>query len=126
MNIRLGTVVSAQGTTPGPASAITYTIKVDENGSIIQLTGIVPENRPHGSEIDIRAARPGSLVLVCYRDQRTDFLVFGEEPDYGPCPNTPGVTVVTPDELRLLASGGSTIEGTNTGNEGVPGGGDQP
>ena len=126
MNIRLGTVVSAQGTTPGPASAITYTIKVDENGSIIQLTGIVPENRPHGSEIDIRAARPGSLVLVCYRDQRTDFLVFGEEPDYGPCPLVPGVGVVTLEDAKRLIVATEIREATNTGNEGVPGGGDQP
>lgn len=125
--VLFGGVVSAQGTSPGPASGITYTAIIDsQGGGTFTLAGIVPINRPFGSGLDIRAAAPGSLVEYIVRNQTVYVKVYGEEPDYGPCPNTPGVAIVSPEELRLLASGGSTIEGTNTGNEGVPGGGDQP
>ena len=125
--IMYGVIKAVTGTTPGPASGITYTIAVIQpDGGVVNYENCVNYNRPFGSGLDIRAARVGSRVLVIDNKQTLDFLVFGEEPDYGPCPGTQGVTVVTPEELRLIETVGSTAEATNTGNEGVPGGGDQP
>jgi hypothetical protein len=59
-----GTIVSVQGTNPGAASGISYTIDVNHMGGIVRYAGVKPAwNRPPDT-IDTKAAPVGSACLV--------------------------------------------------------------
>lgn len=56
-------IKSAQGTTPGPADAISYTLLVNKpGGGTVEMAGVKPSNqRPTAADID--AAKPGTVGL---------------------------------------------------------------
>lgn len=57
----MGVIVSVQGQNPGPASGISYTVKVNlPNGSTAQFSEVKPHNYRHPDTIDTVAATPGS------------------------------------------------------------------
>lgn len=61
-----GVVVSVQGTNPGPASGITYTIDVNMANGVVRFTGVKPSwNRPPEA-FDTKAASPGTGLLVAF------------------------------------------------------------
>lgn len=56
-----GVIVSVQGTNPGPASGISYTVTVNlPNGSTATYSGVKPHNYRHPDTIDTVAATPGT------------------------------------------------------------------
>lgn len=60
-----GVIVSVQGTTPGPASGITYTVKVNlPNGSTAEYAGVKPHNTRYPDSIDTVAASNGTAFFV--------------------------------------------------------------
>ena len=59
-----GIVVSVQGTNPGAASGITYTIDVNMPDGVMRFTGVKPAwNRPPDT-IDTKAAPVNTAILV--------------------------------------------------------------
>lgn len=61
-----GSIVSVQGTNPGPASGISYTIDVNHDGGVVRYAGVKPAwNRPPDT-FDTKAAPTGSAVLVAF------------------------------------------------------------
>ena len=56
-----GVIDSVQGTNPGRASGITYTVTVNlPNGSTATFSGVKPHNQRYPDTIDTRAATPGT------------------------------------------------------------------
>lgn len=58
----MGVIKSVQGTSPGPASGITYTVSINKpGGGVVDLAGVKPSNaRPTAA--DINAADVGTIV----------------------------------------------------------------
>ena len=62
--IVVGRIVSAQGTTPGPASGITYTIEwTDPGAGVVRLTGQKPAIPRYPGEVDVTAYPAGAFVF---------------------------------------------------------------
>lgn len=80
----LGVIVSVQGTNPGPASGITYTVDVNETNGVSRLAGIVPACGRVPDAIDTKAAAPGSACLVYAMHNRLFFMIY-EWPDTASC-----------------------------------------
>lgn len=79
-----GVIASIQGTNPGPASGISYTIDVHKpGGGTVRVTGAVPMNDRFES-IDIRAAKPGTFVLGVLSNANYYFQII-ELPAEGGC-----------------------------------------
>jgi hypothetical protein len=56
-----GVIVSVQGTNPGPASGITYTVTINlPSGTVATFAGVVPHNYRQPDSIDTIAATPGT------------------------------------------------------------------
>jgi len=56
-----GVIVSVQGTNPGPASGISYTVKLNlPDGTTPTYSGVKPHNYRHPDTIDTIAATIGS------------------------------------------------------------------
>lgn len=80
----LGVIVSVQGTNPGPASGITYTVDVNDANGVSRVVGVVPcESRPPDA-YDIKAAGVGSGCLVYVLNQKMFFFIR-EYIDVGAC-----------------------------------------
>lgn len=60
-----GVVESVQGTNPGPASGITYTVKLNlpNQDGPVTIDGVVPHNNRRDDDLWIRAAKPGTAVI---------------------------------------------------------------
>jgi len=82
----IGRIVAVQGTTPGPASGITYTIAMQDSGNegVLTLVQQVPAVR-WPDELNIRALPVGTLVNGCMAQNRVVWW-FWEMPDFGECP----------------------------------------
>lgn len=77
-------IVSVQGTNPGAASGISYTIDVNFPTGKLQLTGVKPAwNRPPDS-IDTRAAAAGTACLVSIVGDLVQAFI-PEFPDWQSC-----------------------------------------
>lgn len=61
-----GAIVSVQGTNPGAASGISYTIDVNTPEGAIRMVGIKPANNRPPDTIDTKAAAVGSAILVSF------------------------------------------------------------
>ena len=79
-----GVVVSSNTTTPGPASGITYTIRVNLPDGIVEFPGV----RPHGSRwpdaINTIPAPPGTPITVWVDGTQITFDVR-ENFEFEPC-----------------------------------------
>lgn len=60
----VGVVESVQGTNPGPASGISYTVKVSAGGGVASIPGIKPTSRRLPDTFDTVAAPPGTPVEI--------------------------------------------------------------
>lgn len=80
-------IESVHGTNPGPASGITYTLRINTESGPMLLAGVRPHNaRPgDGDAIDIRAASPGTYVIGVQEGQYFMFTIIEHE-DSAPCP----------------------------------------
>jgi hypothetical protein len=117
----LGRIVAVQGTTPGPASGITYTIachdpQVDGPFRVVNQRPI----RRWPDSIDTVAFAVGSMVVGV-----TDAAILQwhsmEMPDFGACPDNSGKSKLLDmiqEEVRLLRDleppNASTAAGTGT------------
>jgi hypothetical protein len=67
------------GTTPGPASGISYDVRVyRESGGDLRLTAITPTGERFPDEINTVAAKVGTVVIVAERGGRLSLLPPGE------------------------------------------------
>lgn len=56
---------SVQGTNPGPASGISYTVKMSfPSGTVAVVSGVKPHNWRWPNTLDTQAATPGTAVLA--------------------------------------------------------------
>jgi len=128
--IILGRIVEVNGTTPGPASGISYTIachdpQVDGPFRVVNQRPI----RRWPDAIDTVAFAVGSMV-VGVSDASILQWHSMEMPDFGACPDNSGQSQL----LNMLRNGGAfgpNLPGINTdvtavGNDGAPGSGTNP
>ncbi len=82
----IGRVVAVQGTTPGPAGGISYTIDVQDSGGdgVFRLEDQVPQFR-WPDAIDTVALAVGSLVNGCMAQNRVVWW-FIERFEFAECP----------------------------------------
>lgn len=81
-----GVVESVQGTNPGPASGITYTVLVNmpDRSESVRFAGVVPHNTRYPDDMDIRAATPGSVVSGVLIHGELQLTII-EIPDFAEC-----------------------------------------
>jgi len=81
-----GVIESVQGQNPGPASGITYTVLFNMDGGIpVTFEGVRPHNTRYPDELDIQAAKPGTVVSGVMIHQELQLTII-ELPDFSPCP----------------------------------------
>jgi hypothetical protein len=81
--VYIGAVLAVNGTTPGPASGITYDVRVDAGGGSV-LPAMKPMTPRYPDSVDVVAIPVGSAVLVV-RTEGAYYLMTSELPDLGPC-----------------------------------------
>lgn len=82
----VGQIKAVSGTTPGPASGITYTVHVPyrDAPNKMEFTGVIPGNRRQAdADISIHAATAGTPVTVCWEGDVPVFLI-PEQDHFGP------------------------------------------
>lgn len=91
-----GVILAVSGTSPGPASGITYRIGVNWRGTSFEVDGQSPseERWPDtvgGEPFHVRAVNVGRIVHGDVdTNTRRVYWWFRELPDLGPCADTPG------------------------------------
>jgi hypothetical protein len=104
----LGRIVSVEGTTPGPASGITYTIAVHDP----QVEGIFRLERQKPVQrwpdaLDIVALRPGQLVIGAVAANAVQWH-FHEYPAFRDCATPANLQSIEPgDGIRTVRPPGS-------------------
>jgi len=81
--IRPAIIVSVQGTNPGPASQISYTVDVEFEYGNQRATGVTPHNARLTDAIKTVAATPGTAVLCFETAGNLQFFII-EGFDYDP------------------------------------------
>lgn len=83
----LGRIVTINGTTPGPASGISYTIAVHDPATegVYRLERQAPLKR-WPDDIDVEACEVGSMVIGTVSANRVQWH-FHEYPAFAECPN---------------------------------------
>ena len=118
--IILGVITAVNGTTPGPASGITYTIMVSDpaTAGTFPMEGQVPYSR-WPDELDIVALTPGVPVIGAALGGEITWH-FWEQPAFADCPA--GLT--EQQRLALLTGGGlaALIPSGPGFSETIPGG----
>lgn len=85
--VYIGFVTAIDGTTPGPASGISYTVRINKDGSVLEVPRVVPSNGRLPDEWDVDAFPIGTLVLVINESGRLEFVFCpAERPATGVCP----------------------------------------
>jgi hypothetical protein len=105
-----GTILSAQGTYPGPASGITYTIRADLPEGPVTLTGQAPNAWRWPDELDIdpepmlqnkRRRVLGVLMGQWDTGRAADIeWLFIEPPAFGPCEPGGAGALSTAEQIR--------------------------
>lgn len=80
----IGFVKSVAGTSPGPASGITYTIAVNTPEGVIEWAGVAPDNQRPPDVYDTIAAGVGTACLV-YEFGGRQWIYITEYPDSAEC-----------------------------------------
>jgi len=86
-----GVIVSHQGTSPGPASGITYTVRVNMPEGPVEMSNVRPHGNRYPDELKITAATPGSVITVHSvgsfdgRGPELQFVGFDELPHFKAC-----------------------------------------
>jgi hypothetical protein len=85
-----GIIDSVQGTNPGPASGITYTIKINTDAGPILIPGVRPCNQRPADDVDIRVTvdpdpEKRTKVLGVKNGEYYEFMII-EQQDYAECP----------------------------------------
>lgn len=99
----LGRIVSVQGTSPGRASSISYTIAVHDPNveGIFTLERQAPAKRLP-DEIDIQAYNVGDIVIGSIETNRVRWH-FVELPAFGPCPTGPAPQpIISPEDPLII------------------------
>lgn len=98
----LGRIAAVNGTSPGRASSISYTIAVHDPNveGIFNLEQQAPAKRLP-DEIDIQAYNIGDIVVGSIEANRVRWH-FVELPAFGPCPTVPAPQPVTSPEDPLV------------------------
>lgn len=98
----LGRIVNVQGTTPGPAGGIAYTIAVHDPAvdGVYRLELQRPLRR-WPDDIDIVACEVGEIVIGTVSANRVQWH-FHEYPDFAACPESSNIQGFRPEELELL------------------------
>ena len=79
-------VKAINGTSPGPASGITYDIAFNTpRGSRVAL-GVVPSHTRPPDVVNTVAAALGSACVVQEVSGNMRFVILGEFPEFGVCP----------------------------------------
>lgn len=82
----VGIVRLVEGTSPGPASGISYTVDVDRDGQIVTIPSVIPLYRPPDT-IDTSGFLPGTPVVMAASGPEFSQTVYiiapTEMPDYG-------------------------------------------
>jgi hypothetical protein len=87
--LHAGIIEAIVGTSPGPASGISYDLRVyREDGGEIRLTAVTPSGERFPDEIDTVAAKVGTVVIVAERGGRLSLLPPGESFEAGECEET--------------------------------------
>jgi hypothetical protein len=124
--IILGVITAVNGTTPGPASGITYTIVVSDpaTAGTFPMEGQVPYSR-WPDELDIVALVPGVPVLGAAIGGEITWH-FWEQPAFADCPagltEQQRIAMLRGDGLAALipTSGPNTGSGTIGNPDGFP------
>jgi hypothetical protein len=78
-------VVSVQGTNPGPASGITYTLDINmPNSGPLRVAGVAPANSRPPEDMDTRAVAPNTFCEVWFIGGRIHACIY-EFPAWGAC-----------------------------------------
>ncbi len=86
MIVRSGVVLSHQGTSPGLSSGITYTVRLDMDGSTTVIEGVVPMDGRWPAPYIIRAVAAGTAIEAHDVGGELRFMFHGaEKPDYYVC-----------------------------------------
>jgi len=118
----LGRIVNVQGTTPGPAGGIAYTIAVHDPAvdGVYRLELQRPLRR-WPDDIDIVACEVGEIVIGTVSSNRVQWH-FHEYPDFAACPTgSPGARPADPEFVERLRRMRETQFAIGT----VPSGGQQ-
>jgi|GEM_PF-4247972 len=89
IELHQGIIVAVNGTTPGPASGITYDVEVDLNGGSFLIKNTEPTHGRFPDELDTVAVPVGSIVTVAERGGTLYLLPPGETIDVEVCEDTP-------------------------------------
>lgn len=75
--VRSAIIKSVQGESPGPASAISYTVSVGFDTITQDVPGVVPHNERWPDTYDTRAAKVGTAI-VCHEFEggNLQFYIF--------------------------------------------------
>lgn len=79
-----GAIVSVQGTTPGAASGITYTIELNLPWGKLQIPGVKPANSRPPDSIDIKAVPAGTAIQAAVVGGNVQAFIY-EFPDWQSC-----------------------------------------
>jgi hypothetical protein len=79
-----GVIVSSNTATPGPASAITYTIRVNLPDGIVEFAGVKPHGTRWPDTLNTVPAPAGTPIVVWVNGPQVTFDV-NEKPDLGGC-----------------------------------------
>ncbi len=77
-------VVSVQGTNPGPASGISYTLDVNHESGIVRYVGVKPANNRPPDTIDTKAVAAGTACEVWFVSGFMQAIIY-EFPDWQSC-----------------------------------------
>lgn len=101
-----GTISAVSGATPGPASGIAYTIKYNDNGSVIELSQQVPVMRQWPDEIDTDgAAQIGTKAFGFMTEEGRIWWFFQERPVIQDCEAPAPIMMQDPeDPLKRIAT----------------------
>jgi hypothetical protein len=123
----LGRISAVNGTSPGRASSISYTIAVHDANveGIFTLEQQVPVKRLP-DEIDIQAYIVGDIVVGSIEANRVRWH-FVELPAFGPCPTvTPPAPIISPEDPLFIPTitpyPTVTQAGSIAGSESTPAG----
>ena len=113
----IGRIVSVQGTTPGPASGLSYTIACHDANvdGVYRLSGQRPIRR-WPDTLDTVAWAVGSLVQGIVDANIVTWHTM-EMPDFGPCPDNSGnskILEMIQEDRFLLPVVGTTPAGSGT------------
>lgn len=77
-------IVSVDGTNPGPASGISYTVKLTFPNTVTVVSGVKPHNMRRPDIVNTTAATPGSAIQAFEIDGQMQFFII-EGDDYTSC-----------------------------------------